>query len=123
MNLMVPIKQKCILRKLINFAYISHVLSCYFAGVVFIEYAKSSEALTAMEEMNGKYLENYRTKALKVLISQEGNNKTFKTSRPFISKLFVNVDKNVNKFDLKNMFRVRVSYHFIIHSYSNTKHK
>jgi hypothetical protein len=59
-----------------------------------------------MEEMNGKYLENYTAKALRVLISQEGN-KTFRTNKPFASKLHVQINKSVNKFDLKKMFTVR----------------
>lgn len=59
-----------------------------------------------MEQMDGKYLENYRTKALKVLISQDGN-KNYKTNEPFTTRLYVKLDKSMNKHDLKNMFRVR----------------
>lgn len=72
-------------------------------GIVFIEFVKASEALLAMEEMNGKYLENHRAKALKVLISQD-KTKSFKTNKPFASKLLVKIDKNVQKFELRNIF-------------------
>jgi hypothetical protein len=59
-----------------------------------------------MEEMDGKFLNNnFNSKPLRVLLSQECN-KNFNSNEPFTSKLFVKIDKNMNRFDLKNMFKV-----------------
>ena len=59
-----------------------------------------------MEEMDGKCLNNFNTKALKVVLSHEVNNELSDNER-FSNKLFVKIDKNIDKFELKNIFRVK----------------
>ncbi len=60
-----------------------------------------------MEEMNGKFLCNHPNKPLKILLSQHKNeNANRNLNNNDLYKLFVNVDKNLTKFELKNIFRV-----------------
>ena len=75
------------------------------AGMASIKYGKASEALKALEEMDGKFLDSSRSKNLRVLVAEDGH-KNYKSNDPFTSKLYVKIDKNMNRYDLMNMFKV-----------------
>ena len=97
------IYQKNVPSKKMHASLIIH--SSNFPGIVYIKFAKASEAMMAMEEMHGKYLDNFPSKALNVLLSQDGN-RNFKSNEPFTARLYVKIEKQMNRYDLKNMFKV-----------------
>lgn len=76
------------------------------SGMIHIKYSKASEALRAIEEMDGKYLDSSRSNVLRVLLSEDTDIKGYKSNEPFTTKLYVKIDKTMNRFDLLNMFKV-----------------
>ncbi|XP_014243102.1 RNA-binding protein 45 [Cimex lectularius] len=74
-------------------------------GVVYVKYAKSSEAALAMEEMNGKTLGGMG-RALKVMIAhsrEQGSRKEDDPER--LQRLFIIVPKTATEEDIKEHFR------------------
>ena len=77
---------------------------------MYIKFSRASEAARAVEEMNGKYLNNYQKRPMRVFISgcKSQINRTQPNSELHdkMHKIIVCVEKNITQTDLKNYFRV-----------------
>jgi hypothetical protein len=88
-------------------------------GVAYIKFSKASEAARAMEEMNGKHLsDKYRDEPrLKVYVSvsRKDINRDYIPGDDIYKKMlriFVCIDKRMNKSELKSVFQVSCRFFF-----------
>lgn len=75
-------------------------------GVVYIKFSKTSEAAKALEEMNGKLI-NESERPIKVLVANsrnQGSRKYTENEEEKYLRLFVLIPKDMNESDLTNEF-------------------
>ncbi len=100
-------------------------------GIAYIKYTKASQAATAIEDLNGKLLNNKHAKPLKVIISNSKNDKKLNSTQTSSSscsstsltsniiidndrmlRLFVVIPKDFRKKDLRDAFKVNFCFTF-----------
>ena len=84
---------------------IHHVNIFFYLGVAYIKFSKTSEAATAMEEMNGRCI-GCHPRPLKVLIahSREQGSRRDSNEEERLLRLFVVVPKSMNDSELRDHF-------------------